>query len=440
MEHTFAYRNHERVWATASPFTPQEILALDRYCRDRFIELVPNQNSFGHLERWLKYPEYRELAECPDGYDAPWCMKHCAPGVLYPDHKALDFLDKLYDELLPNFTSRHFNVGCDETWELGQGRSKARTEKIGKHEVYVEFLLKIFELVKQWHRVPMFWGDIVLKTPEVISRLPKDIVGVIWGYEANHPFAQQTAAFAEAGIPYYVAPGTSAWNSLSGRTANCLANIQNGVENAVKNGGHGLLMTDWGDCGHHQYPPVTWLGLTVGAALAWACAANRDNDWAKALSFYWAKDPTNKIGEFLVQLGHLPDCFAQPGSNSTPYGLASRQGLEEMKRGCATTTTLAEVDACLAKLDETCAILQGANPQVIDNELLMYELRNGVAMIRMGLLNLRRAHAPDEANLSELRLLLMRVIGEHERLWLARNRVGGLAESAGYFRNLLQEI
>ena len=58
----------------------------------------------------------------------------------------------------------------------------------------------------------------------------------------------------------------------------------------------------------------------------------------------------------------------------------------------------------------------------------------------MGLLNLRRALAPDEADLSALRLLVLRVIGAHERLWLARNRVGGLAESAEYFRSILREI
>ncbi len=440
MEHTFAYSAHERVWAASSPFTAQEILALDRYCHDRFIELVPNQNSFGHLKRWLKYPEYRDLAECPDGYTAPWSTGVRPPGVLYPDQKALDFLDGLYAELLPNFTSPLFNVGCDETWELGQGRSKARAEQIGKHEVYVEFLLKIFELVKRHGRIPMFWGDIVLKTPEVISRLPKEIVAVSWGYEANHPFAKETAAFAAAGVPYYVAPGTSTWNSLSGRTANCLGNIRSAVENAVANHGKGILMTDWGDAGNHQYPPVAWLGITVGAALSWACEANCGNDWAKALSLYWADDPTGKVGEFLVRLGHLPDCFAKPGSNATLYGLAAREGVEEMRRGQCKDATVAEVDACLAKLDEVLPILQGAKPRLIDSELLIDEMRGSAEMIRMGLVNLRRALAPDEADCMALRTLVLRVIGAHERLWLARNRAGGLAESAEYFRNVLKEL
>ena len=53
-EHTFAYRNHPEVWAEASPITGEEILALDAYCRERFVELVPNQNSFGHMAPWLE--------------------------------------------------------------------------------------------------------------------------------------------------------------------------------------------------------------------------------------------------------------------------------------------------------------------------------------------------------------------------------------------------
>ena len=62
-EHTFAYRRHPEVWKDASPMTGEEILYLDHFCKDRYIELVANQNSFGHMERWLKHPQYGHLAE-----------------------------------------------------------------------------------------------------------------------------------------------------------------------------------------------------------------------------------------------------------------------------------------------------------------------------------------------------------------------------------------
>ena len=66
-EHTFAYSKHEAVWKDASPMTPSEVRELDLFCAMHGIDLVPNQNSFGHLERWLVRPEYNHLAELPHG-------------------------------------------------------------------------------------------------------------------------------------------------------------------------------------------------------------------------------------------------------------------------------------------------------------------------------------------------------------------------------------
>ena len=65
-----------------------------------------------------------------------------------------------------------------------------------------------------------FWGDIILHKPELIPELPKDVIALNWGYDADHPFEKETRAFADAGVPFYVCPGTSSWLSISGRTDN----------------------------------------------------------------------------------------------------------------------------------------------------------------------------------------------------------------------------
>ena len=70
-EHTFAFANHAQVWQHASPLTTADLLEIQQYCQDRFIDLVPNLNSFGHFERWLRHPTYQPLAECPDGFVHP---------------------------------------------------------------------------------------------------------------------------------------------------------------------------------------------------------------------------------------------------------------------------------------------------------------------------------------------------------------------------------
>ena len=64
------------------------------------------------------------------------------------------------------------------------------------------------------------WGDIVLEHPELIPELPRDATALNWGYEADHPFDDEGAKFARAGIDFQVCPGTSAWLSLGGRTQN----------------------------------------------------------------------------------------------------------------------------------------------------------------------------------------------------------------------------
>src|SRR5581483_2674353 len=251
-EHTFAYRNHRVVWEHASPMTPQDILELDAYCRARYIELVPNQNSFGHMHRWLRHEEYRHLAEYEEGYtDLTEHWWAPAPFGLNPtDPRSVELLREMKDELLPNFSSSHFNVGLDETIDLGLGKSAEEVKARGAGAVYLDFLKKIHALVRERGKTMMFWGDIIINHPELISQLPKDAIAMEWGYEADHPFAEHGKAFAQAGIPFYVCPGTSSWISILGRTENAMGNIRNATENGLKNGAIGVLNTDWGDWGH----------------------------------------------------------------------------------------------------------------------------------------------------------------------------------------------
>ena len=60
IEHTFAFTNHRTVWKNSSPLTARQLSCLKDYCHERFIELVPNLNSFGHFERWLRHPDYHK--------------------------------------------------------------------------------------------------------------------------------------------------------------------------------------------------------------------------------------------------------------------------------------------------------------------------------------------------------------------------------------------
>lgn len=289
IEHTFAYPGHEEIWQNASPFTPEEIRVLDAYCAARCIELVPNQNSFGHLERWLAHPRYRPLAELPGGgAPLPWGGTRAYCSALCPtDSRSLDFLCGLYDAFLPNFSSCRFNVGCDETFDLcGKGRSFAPgSPGEGKDtgRVYLDFLKQVHHLVTERGREMMCWGDIILHHPELVPELPEGLTVLEWGYEANHPFEEHTQLFRKSGVPFYVCPGTSSWRSLFGRHTNMIANIESAARHGRDNGAAGFLLTDWGDEGHWQPLAVSYPAYLYAGAVSWCAETNRRFDLCATL-------------------------------------------------------------------------------------------------------------------------------------------------------------
>ena len=107
------------------------------------------------------------------------------------------------------------------------------------------------------------------KMPDsALHDLPTDVIACEWGYEDTHPFAARCERLADIGIPFMVCPGTSSWNSFTGRTANCIENIKQAVSAGVNSDALGMMLTDWGDNGHLQPHSASYVGIVAGG-LAW---------------------------------------------------------------------------------------------------------------------------------------------------------------------------
>jgi hypothetical protein len=434
-EHTFAYRRHPAVWATASPMTGAEILTLDAYCRERYIELVPNQNSFGHLHRWLKHDAYRPLAECPDGFDAGW--GHVAdPFSLCPiDPRSLDLVRDMLDELLPHFSSSQVNVGCDETMDLGHGRSREVVAERGTARVYLDFLLQIQREVRSRQHTMQFWGDIIVDYPDLVAELPRDMLALAWGYEADYPFDEKGDVFGRSGIPFYVCPGTSTWNSIGGRTQNALGNQRNAAANGLKHGATGYLNTDWGDRGHWQPLPVSYLALGYGAALSWFNEGNAGLDLTASVSRFAFADTAGVMGQLAHDLGDIDQETDIRLHNGTIlfYLLQTRPAALDTLRSDLLSGSLDNADAfrrMRARIDTVMAPLDKAMMQRPDAALVREEFAWTADMLRhacdRALWLLDGAPTPNEALYKEAQALIDRFTA----VWLARNRSGGFADSA----------
>jgi hexosaminidase len=445
-EHTFAYVGHEAVWRDASPLTASQIRELDAHCCERGVELVPNQNSFGHMERWLRHAEYRHLGERSEG-----------GSCLVPDAAAAAFMASLFDQLLPCFESRRVNVGCDETFDLGKGRSRDRCAELGTGRVYLEYLGRLVDDLHARGRHVEFWGDVVLQHPELLDELPrKDATALAWHYEAPvdpasvpaellavvEPFgwtregmagfAPRAPAFARAGIPFQVCPGTSSWNTFVGRFANARENIRDAVREGLRAGAGGMLLTDWGDNGHMQPPVVSLAPLALGAALSWGSQANADLDLPALLERFVL--PGRGVARAALDLA---DCYRETGlesTNAAPFFVAMRMPLAAAPNAF---TLRGEPDR--AELEATAERIDGALARLTADDPASRDLRQAGRLARHGTWRLLRGRLGAGPEVAELAADLRELIAHQRESWLRTARPGGLRDSLARLEALLGE-
>ena len=362
-EHTFAFAEHKTVWQHASPMTAREILQLDEYCAGRGIELVPNQNSFGHMERWLKHADYKSLAECPEGFEHPVAGWRDSGSTLCPNSDSAAFMDKLYTELLPNFRSCQLHVGGDEPWELGKGRSAERVEREGKHRVYLDFMKQLFALAKKHGHTAQFWADIIMEQTDLVSELPEGVIPVIWGYEADSPFAKQCRIVEEAGFrdQFYVAPGAGHWNSFSGRLGVAKANIHLAAKHGLANGARGLLLTTWGDNGHHQPWFTLYPALIIAAAECHGQSLD-ETELAEIIDALFYPDESRGQGTSICALGHIDGLLTQPSPPNSLLNSAFFANEKQLNDTVLPLTNQAE----LARCEEALSAIrtEGLDPEI----------------------------------------------------------------------------
>ncbi|QDU66825.1 glycoside hydrolase family 20 zincin-like fold domain-containing protein [Engelhardtia mirabilis] len=422
-EHTFAYRDHEEVWRAASPLTAADVRGLDALLASRSVRLAANQNCFGHLERWLRLPRYAPLAETLGCFVFEG-IELQGPFSLCPtDGRSLPFVEGLLDELLENFSSRVVHVGCDETQDVGQGRSRAEVQAVGVFEVYRRHLDGVAAAARKRGFEPRFWADIALHFPDRLAELSADLVPVAWGYEPDHPFDAQAGALAASGRPFHLCCGTSAWRSFTGRTTERRANLAGCIAAAAVHGARGVQIAEWGDVGHRQVEPIGRLALAEFASRAWNPAAQPD---PRAISLQVFGDESLRLADWLAELGDadrdLRAVSGVPEADGSPRRLTNATALFERLHPSGFPFRLPADPAPWHAALERLADLRAARPAV--DAQLDAELDHALDQAELG----ARTGAGEPTG-----ELPARVRAEHRRLWLAGSRPGGLEDSLAWW-------
>ncbi|MGB7331516.1 MAG: family 20 glycosylhydrolase, partial [Terriglobales bacterium] len=282
MEHVFDFQTQPLVAPKEAALTPLELKELVEYAAKYYITLLPEQQAFGHLHQFLKYEIYSDLAETPHGH------------VLTPTNpKTYDFIRQVYGEIVPLFPGPFFHIGSDETFELGLGQTKALAAQQGLGRVYLEHLQKVFGIMQPYHKQLMFWGDIAVKYPELLTILPKDMIAVPWDYDPKPSYESIITPYTNAGLRVVVAPGAGNWRVIWPDLDSAFVNIRNFVRDGQKHQAMGTLNTTWNDDGE-SLVDMAWPGLIFGAAASWQPGESSIDDFKNSYdwAFYRNEDST----------------------------------------------------------------------------------------------------------------------------------------------------
>ncbi len=236
------------------------------YANDPY--MMANLQCFAHFEKTLRIPYYQSLMDSPTNVNP-------AKEETYAFLKS-----QIENAVAAYYSSRFFNINCDETEGLGSGRAHQYVSERGADEVYCQHINRVYDLIQQAYREAhdgsgkmevLMWGDIVGKNPAMLKQLPRDMQYIVWTYGAAESYADMIAPFAqlhsEQGTAFWVAPGVSHWSSTP-QVRNYMQNIAYLARDGYLAGARGLMNTAWDDSGESLFGDC-WHAMAWAAEMAW---------------------------------------------------------------------------------------------------------------------------------------------------------------------------
>ncbi len=364
IEHTFMFEFTSEINVGKDGLSGEDIIALDTYCQEHMIQLVPCIATFGHLYEILKSDSYKHLCEYEDYPNEPydWMKRQLHHTLDCTNPESIELVRNMLRNFVPLFSSPIINICGDETFDIGKGKNKELAEQTGTTKLYINFLKEIMGIVEELGKKVMFFGDMIVKHPEYLEDIPKDVICMNWNYDPEVTEAD-TYTFMKAGVIQYVCPGAIGWNRALNDYEGAFQNITKLIRYGEKYKASGVLVTDWGDFGSINLLSTSLPGLILGAAMSWnPKASNCDSlqSYHEAICPYLGYEDVNHLNlltlltdisnKMHITWEHLMKWYYDVSFGNVSYG-DTHDFIEEPD--CSFfRTKLEEVDNLLDKLED----------------------------------------------------------------------------------------
>jgi len=244
-EGTFPFEKHPLI-SNRYAYTKAEVASFIKYCADLKIDVIPLQQSFGHVEYILRNDRYKDLREDQKDFSQVCPLQTEQDKALFTD---------LYTELAAMHPSKYIHIGGDETYLLGHDeRCRLKAAKEGKSKLYIDYIKTLCDIVIKLGKTPVLWADIALKYPEAIKELPKGTVFIDWNYGWDMNRFGDHEKLMQSGYEIWGAPAlrSSPDNYFLTQWEKHFKNIRDFVPASRQLGYKGIVMTSWSTSGQYS--------------------------------------------------------------------------------------------------------------------------------------------------------------------------------------------
>lgn len=274
-EDTFRFRRYPKIGEGRGALTSAQIDELEAFARPLGVEIFPVFEMLGNQGALLMLDEVRPFAEFPGAHS------------FSVDDEAFGFLSNCFNEMADTFDSKYFHAGLDESWDLGFGKSEELVNRLGRGPAHAGHYRRINDLLKSRGKTMIMYGDIILKYPEILDLIPKDIVLMDWQYEpADH--YPTVDVLGSKGFPILVLPGMSNWDRIFPDMSKAMINIRNFTLDCYRQPKPlGSITSTWGDNGSKNLRELLYCGYAYGAEVTWSPDSTDVSSFSDRFFTHW---------------------------------------------------------------------------------------------------------------------------------------------------------
>jgi hexosaminidase len=244
-EGAYPYKD-EAIISNNYAYKRTDLVQFINYCHSIQMDVIPLQQTFGHVEYILKHYKFTALREDQKDFSqvCPTELDSCR-----------DLFTKLLSDVAEMHQSPYIHIGGDETFLLGHcEKCQRKVAKVGLSGLYFDYIKMICDIVVGLGKRPVLWADIALHYPEKIKLLPKQTIFVDWNYGWDLSYFGDHTQLLNSGYEVWGAPAIRSEpdNFYLERWKKHFENIRDFIPEMRQLNYQGAVMTSWSTSGAYS--------------------------------------------------------------------------------------------------------------------------------------------------------------------------------------------